>query len=124
MASWCLRAAATQFVNMHAAYEALSPETKARIDGLQVIHKYQSSRQTNRVSKRPEAEMAAMPQATHPLVRTHPETGRRALYLNANRMEQIVGLDRTESDALLDQLIAHATRPRFSIAMSGDRATS
>src|SRR5476651_501869 len=38
----------TQFVNMHAAYEALSPETKARIDRLQVIHKYQSSRQTNK----------------------------------------------------------------------------
>jgi len=64
----------TQFVNMHAAYEALSPGMKARIDGLQVIHKYQSSRQTNKVSKRPEAEMKAMPEATHPLVRTHPET--------------------------------------------------
>ena len=103
----------TQFVNMRAAYEALSPEMKARIDGLQVIHKYQSSRQTNKVSKRPDAEMKAMPEATHPLVRTHPETGRKALYLNANRMEQIVGLDRAESDALLDTLIAHAIEPRF-----------
>jgi taurine dioxygenase len=103
----------TQFVNMQAAYEALSPEMKARIDGLQVVHKYQSSRQTNKVSKRPEAEMKAMPEATHPLVRTHPETGRKALYLNANRMEQIVGLDRAAGDALLDQLIAHAIEPRF-----------
>ncbi len=103
----------TQFVNMQAAYEALSPEMKARIDGLQVIHKYQSSRQTNKVSKRPESEMKAMPEATHPLVRTHPETGRKALYLNANRMEQIVGIDRAESDALLDTLIAHAIEPRF-----------
>jgi taurine dioxygenase len=103
----------TQFVNMHAAYEALSPETKARIDRLQVIHKYQSSRQTNKVSQRPDAEMKAMPEATHPLVRTHPETSRKALYLNANRMEQIVGMERAESDALLDQLIAHAIEPRF-----------
>ena len=103
----------TQFVNMRAAYEALSPEMKARIDGLQVIHTYQSSRQTNKVSKRPAAEMKAMPEATHPLVRTHPETGRKALYLNANRMEQIVGLGRAESDALLDTLIAHAIEPRF-----------
>ncbi len=82
----------TQFTNMYAAYDALSPEMKARIDGLQVVHKYQSSRQTNRVSKRPQSEMKAMPEATHPLVRPHPETGRPALYLNANRMEQIVGL--------------------------------
>src|SRR5476649_271018 len=103
----------TQFVNMHAAYEALSPGMMARIDGLQVVHKYQSSRQTNKVSRRPDSEMKAMPEATHPLVRTHPETGRKALYLNANRMEQIVGLDRAESDALLDTLIAHAIEPRF-----------
>ena len=104
----------TQFVNMYAAYEALSPEMKQRIAGLQVIHKYQSSRQTNRVTKRPESEMKAMPEATHPLIKVHPETGgRKALYLNANRMEQVVGLDRAASDALLDQLIAHAIRPEF-----------
>jgi taurine dioxygenase len=103
----------TQFVNMHAAFEALSPEMKARIDGLKVIHKYQSSRQTNRVSKLSTQEMAAMPEATHPLVRTHPETGRKALYLNANRMEEIVGLDRAESDRLLDTLVAHAIQPQF-----------
>jgi taurine dioxygenase len=103
----------TQFTNMYAAYEALSPEMKARIDGLKVIHRYQSSRQTNRVSQRPAAEMAAMPEAIHPLVRTHPATGRKALYLNANRMEQVVGMERAESDALLDQLIAHAIEPRF-----------
>ena len=103
----------TQFTNMYAAYEALPPETKARIDGLQVMHKYQLSRQTNRVTKRPASEMKTMPEATHPLVRTHPATGRKALYLNANRMEQIVGMERAESDALLDELIAHAIEPRF-----------
>jgi taurine dioxygenase len=103
----------TQFTNMYAAYEALPPALKARIDGLKVIHKYQSSRQTNRVSRRPSSEMAAMPEAIHPLVRTHPATRRKALYLNANRMEQVVGMERAESDALLDELIAHAIEPRF-----------
>lgn len=103
----------TQFTNMYAAYEALPPEMRQRIDGLKVIHQYQSSRQTNRVSRLTPEQMAAMPAAIHPLVRTHPETGRKALYLNANRMEQVVGMDRAESDALLDRLIAHAIEPRF-----------
>ncbi len=103
----------TQFANMYAAYDDLPPETRARIDGLKVIHKYESSRRTGRVAKRPEAEMATMPEATHPLVRTHPETGRKALYLNPNRMEEVVGLGRDESDRLLDELIAHAIQPKY-----------
>lgn len=103
----------TQFTNMHLAYDELAPEMKERIDGLQVIHKYISSRKTGKVAVRPADEMAAMPEATHPLVRTHPETGRKSLYLNPNRMEQIVGLERAESDLLLDALIAHAIQPKY-----------
>ena len=103
----------TQFANMYAAYDDLPADTKARIDPMRVVHKYHSSRKLSRISTRPAEEMAAMPEATHPLVRTHPETRRKSLYLNPNRMEQIVGLDRAESDALLDELIAHATQPKY-----------
>jgi taurine dioxygenase len=102
----------TQFVNMYAAYNALTPEERARIDGLRVVHKYKSSR-TNRVAVMTAQEMAGMPAATHPLVRTHPVTSRKSLYLNPNRMEEIVGLPRAESDKLLDALIAHALKPEF-----------
>jgi len=104
----------TQFVNMQAAYEALSPEMKARIDGLQVIHKYQSSRQTNKVSKRPESEMKAMPEATHPLVRTHPETGRKALYTSVAHTAHIKGWTEKESLPLLQFLWDHQVKPEFT----------
>lgn len=103
----------TQFANMQAAYDGLPSTMKKRIDGLKVIHKYSSSRKTGKVAVRPTAEMVAMPEATHPLVRTHPETGRKSLYLNPNRMEQVVGLERAESDRLLDELVAHAVQPKY-----------
>ena len=103
----------TQFANMYAAYEDLPEETRRRIDPLQVVHKYHSRRQITDVSTRPPEEMAAMPEATHPLVRTHPETGRKALYLNPNRMDHVVGLDAAQSDRLFDALIAHATQAKY-----------
>jgi taurine dioxygenase len=103
----------TQFTNMYDAYADLPAEMKARIDGLKVIHKYSSSRKLTHVSTRPAEEMAAMPEATHPLVRTHPETHRKSLYLNPNRMERVAGMERDESDRLLDELIRHATQMKY-----------
>jgi taurine dioxygenase len=103
----------TQFANMYAAFDALSAGFKARIDGMKVVHKYHSTRKGTKAGKRPADEMAAMPDAIHPLVRTHPVTGRKALYMNPNRMDHIVGLPRAESDALIDELAQHATSPQF-----------
>jgi taurine dioxygenase len=103
----------TQFTNMYAAYEDLPAETRRRLDPLRVVHKYHSSRKLTHVATRPAEEMAAMPEATHPLVRTHPETHRKSLYLNPNRMDYIVGLERAQSDRLLDELIAHATQAKY-----------
>jgi taurine dioxygenase len=103
----------TQFTNMYAAYDALGAATRAKIAGLRVVHAYDSSRKGTRVAKLSAEEQAKVPIVSHPLVRTHPETGRKALYLNPNRMEQVVGMARAESDALLDTLIAHAIQPEF-----------
>jgi taurine dioxygenase len=58
-------------------------------------------------------ESTELPDAIHPIVRTHPETGRKTLYLNTNRMERIVGMDRAESDRLRDELTVQATRPKY-----------
>ena len=103
----------TQFANMYAAYEALPADFRARIDGLTVVHRYHSTRKGAKAGKRPADEMAAMPDAAHPLVRTHPVTGRKALYMNPNRMDHVVGMPRDDSDPLLDELAAHATDPKF-----------
>jgi taurine dioxygenase len=106
------RGGATWFCNMHSVYEALPETTKKRIDGRRAIHGYDTSRARNRPSARTPQEIAETPDVEHPLVRTHPDTGRKALYLNPNRLDRIVGLERAESDALLDELADEARKPR------------
>ena len=107
------RGGATWFCNMIAVYEALPEATKRRIDGRQAVHGYDTPRARNRPSPRTPEEIAETPDVIHPLVRTHPDSGRKALYLNPNRLDRIVGMDRAESDALLDELTAFANRPEF-----------
>jgi taurine dioxygenase len=103
----------TQFANLYAAYDDLPEATKREIAGLRAVHRYESSRRGTRIMTLTAAEAETVPDATHPLVRTHPETGRKALYLNPNRMERIEGLARADSDRLLDTLTAHATAERY-----------
>jgi taurine dioxygenase len=103
----------TQFINMYRAYDDLPVATKQEIAGLRVVHRYESSRRGARVMTLGTDEAATLPDVTHPIVRIHPETGRKALYLNPQRMECVAGLDRARSDRLLDGLIAHALDERY-----------
>lgn len=109
----------TLFANMYAAYQALSAAMKARIDGLEAIHSYThlyaQSRDTpgNTRPALTKAQMAKIPEVAHPVVRTHPETGRKALYVSQGLTVGIAGMDDEESDALLDELHVHATLPEF-----------
>jgi taurine dioxygenase len=102
----------TWFCNMHTAYEALPEATRKRIDGRRAMHGYDTVRARNRPSPRTPQEIAETPDIEHPLVRTHPDTGRKALYLNFNRLDRIVGMERAESDELLDELAAEARKPQ------------
>ncbi len=103
----------TSFCNMRAAYAALPEHTKRRLDGLEAVHTYESSRSPRKMMKLTDDEEKALPEVVHPLVRTHPPTGAKALYMSTTRLERIVGLERAESDALIDELLAHATKPEF-----------
>lgn len=102
----------TQFADMAAAYDALDDATKRRIAGLRAIHDLDHSRRRMGEPPMTEAQRRQTPPVDHPLVRTHPDTGRRILYVSRH-VSHIGGLPRDESDALLDELMDHATQPRF-----------
>jgi taurine dioxygenase len=103
----------TQFTNMYRAYDDLSPDMKRRIANLRVVHKYDSPRKGTAIATLRADEAAQLPDVAHPLVRRHPETHRQALYMNPNRMSHIVGMERAESDRLLDELTRHAIAPQY-----------
>ena len=99
---------------MHRAYLDLPATMRQRIDGLRAVHVYQSRHSERKLMALSEAAKQIVPDAVlHPLVRTHPESGRKAIYLNPIRIEGIVGMAETEALALLDALLAHATQPRY-----------
>lgn len=122
----------TLWADMAAAYDGLPDDTKARIDGLTSVHDFtQTFGQLLQ-----EEELARMreehPPAKHPVVRVHPETRRRTLYVNAPFTSHIVGLDADESEALLDLLCQQASVPEYqcrfrwrpgSVAFWDNRAT-
>ena len=104
----------TQYANMAAAYEALPAAMRDRLQGLMGIHVYQNSHSTRKLMSLSEENKERVPNAVlHPIVRTHPESKRKAIYVNPIRIEGIVGLDHKEALPLLDELLEHATQERF-----------
>ncbi len=105
----------TYWANMYLAYETLPPELERRIEGREAIHDATyNSAGAMRKGYTHVTDPRTAPGARHPLVRTHPETGRRSLFLGRRRNSYIVGLELAESEALLDALWAHATQPQFT----------
>ncbi len=107
------RGGETKFANLTAAYEALDPALKQRLEGLEGRFVYDV-----RATLRHQTDEAddALSTATHPLVRRHPETGRPALFLSRLMTRSIVGLEKAESDALLARLFDHCEEQRFVYA--------
>lgn len=102
----------TLFANMYAAYDALSDRMKAHLDGLEAVHDgehvYRGLYANLGVHDKP-----SYPKARHPIVRTHPWTGRKCLYVNQGFTTHILGVPREESQALLAYLYAHMAQPLF-----------
>ena len=126
----------TCFASMYAAYEALSPAIRRLADGLRAVHDVTKPLQKGIAAGHVAADLAAIqrrwPPVEHPVVRTHPVTRRRALFVNANSTTRLVGLSERENAALLPLLIDHVRSPEFqcrfrwevdSIAFWDNRAT-
>jgi len=104
----------TQYVNMAAAYDALPEATKKQIAGLKAMHVYQSKHSTRKLmTLGDEAKKRLPPAVYHPIVRTHPENGRKAIYINPIRIETIAGMKETDAQLLLCELLQHAIQERF-----------
>jgi len=106
----------THFANMFAAYAALSPQLKDAIAGKVAVHDASmNSAGMLRKGYRQVTDVRETVGARHPLVRTDPETGRKALFLGRRPNAYVVGMSVPESEALLDALWVHATQPRFAM---------
>ena len=107
----------TSFLNMYRAYEALPDDLHARVQDRSVKHQASHSSTGQRRPGWQDLESddpRDLPGAIHPIVRTHPETGRKALFLGRRFGSYIPPLPLEESEALLDELWAHATRDEFT----------
>ena len=102
----------TLFASMYAAYEALSERMQRYLDGLAALHDgepvYRGLYANYGV-----ADKASYPRAEHPVVRTHPVTGRKALYVNRGFTRRILGIPRDESEGVLRYLYEHMENPLF-----------
>ncbi len=114
----------TMFSNLYLAYETLSDGMKEMLSGLKGVHNGNSSKNFLGGSRAAQAKMGLIPTpqkdpdpdvqtvSVHPIIRTHPETGRKALYIGSHT-ERFDGMTDDESKPLLDYLMAHTSRPEF-----------
>jgi len=113
----------TLFANQYAAYDDLSAALRRRVEDLVAIHHYGNRNDENERSRTAASTLSAeqrarMPLITHPIVRTHPVTGRKALYAVSGSSFGIVGMPDNEARALLDELAEHATQPRYLLSVT------
>jgi taurine dioxygenase len=108
----------TLFANQHAAYDALPDAIKRALDGKQAEHNYLAKYEELRARSpwRPPLtakQIEEVRPVLHPVVRTHPETGRKALFVNEHFTTRIAGIPEDESRALLDELFKLSVQPQF-----------
>ena len=105
----------TQFTNLVAAYNAMSPTMRAVCDGLRGIHRFAPPPGVDSTKEYQELMRQRILVSEHPIVRVHPETGERALYVSPSFLKSIAGLTPRESQGILELLWEHIVRPEFTV---------
>ena len=118
----------TSFASTTAAYDALPEDTKRRLEGLKNVHSYRYYRAKNVHAQKEETarggrviqehvlteeQLKSVPDVETPVVRTHPVTKRKSLFVNEAHTSQIAGMPKEESERLLNELYRHIVRPEF-----------
>lgn len=118
----------TYFASSTAAYAALSPEMQQRMDGMRNVHSYREYRLKNYAAQLDEErrsirtvqehaptpeQLASVPDTEMNVVRVHPVTGRKGLFINEGHTSHLSGMSRADSDTLLAEMYAHITQPEF-----------
>jgi taurine dioxygenase len=105
----------TQFTNLVAAYNALSPTMRAFVDGLRGVHRFAPPSGVDETPEYRELMRKRTLVSEHPIVRVHPESGERALFVSPSFLKSVVGLAARESQVLLEFLWEHVVRPEFTV---------
>jgi taurine dioxygenase len=103
----------TLFADMYAAFKALDDETKKRIQGLTATHLWHKMKSPERIAELDDEQKSKLKGAVHPVVRVHPSSGRKALFVNEGFTARINELAEDEGNALLDRLCKHCMAPQF-----------
>lgn len=106
----------TVFINMYQVTDALNDAMRRRLQGLEALHRFSYETLRREVDDPETVKVDEVPCFTHPVMITHPETGRRALYVNRLLTREIAGLDAEDSQALLNQLFDVIEREEFQYA--------
>ena len=103
----------TDFINCYSVYDDLPQELKIKIKKLRAVHKWQSRRNVSEVVKLTKEQEKDTPPVEHPLIRTHPMSNKKSIYINPNRIDHISGFNETDSDKLLDEIYEFSFQDKF-----------
>ena len=104
----------TQFINMYMVFDELPDRLRQQVEGRRARHDFENLHRLSDLKPLTEAERASMPPAWQPLVRRHPVTGRKSLYISPIYNDAVEGLDTEAARSLIDDLTAFAAQPRFT----------